>query len=186
MLEGSGLAFDALWVAGLSADRWPPPPAPNPLLPLHWQRERNVPRATAQGELAYARALTSRFAMAAAEVVFSSAAAADDLPLAPSALLLDFPEFTAPPQSVRTWTQAIAASAKLDNVTDNHATAFVAGTTAPGGVGIVTAQSDCVLPSSRAPPDARGGMAIAADRSVGARTRDVVARDHGRILDRDA
>jgi ATP-dependent helicase/nuclease subunit B len=143
ILEGSGLAFDALWVAGLSADRWPPPPAPNPLLPLHWQRERNVPRASAERELAYARALTSRFALAAPEVVFSSAAAADDLPLAPSALLLDFPEATAPPQAMRTWTHAIAASAQLDDIADDHAPPLGADATAPGGVGIVAAQSDC-------------------------------------------
>ena len=54
VLEGAGLDFDALWVAGLSADRWPPAPAPNPLLPLHWQRERNVPRSSAENELAHA------------------------------------------------------------------------------------------------------------------------------------
>jgi hypothetical protein len=37
-LEAAGLPFDALWVAGLAAERWPPAPRPNPLLPLAWQR----------------------------------------------------------------------------------------------------------------------------------------------------
>ena len=46
-------------------------PRPNPLLPLPWQRERNVPRSTAARELAYATALTAQFARAAPEVVFS-------------------------------------------------------------------------------------------------------------------
>ena len=88
VLEGSGLAFDALWVAGLSADRWPPAPAPNPFLPLAWQREHSVARSSAQRELEYARALTGQFASAAPKVVFSSASAEGDRRLAPSALIM--------------------------------------------------------------------------------------------------
>ena len=34
VLEAAGLPLDALWVAGLAAERWPPAPRPNPLLPL--------------------------------------------------------------------------------------------------------------------------------------------------------
>jgi ATP-dependent helicase/nuclease subunit B len=143
MLEGSGLVFDALWVAGLSADRWPPAPAPNPLLPLQWQRACNVPRASVESELAYARKMTSRFAIAAPAVVFSNAALADDLPLAPSALLLDFPKFTAPTNSGRTWTHAIADSKMLEPVADDRGPPLAAGAIAPGGSRIVAAQSDC-------------------------------------------
>ena len=45
----------------MSAEAWPRAPEPNPLLPnSHWQRSRDVPRATAARELAYARALTRR------------------------------------------------------------------------------------------------------------------------------
>ena len=143
MLEGSGLAFDALWVAGLSADRWPPAPAPNPLLPIHWQRERGVPRSSAENGLAYARALTLRYALAAPTVVFSNAAATDDLPRAPSALLLDYPELAPPAHAARTWTHAIADSKAIEEVDDDRAPPLAAGTTAPGGSGIVAAQSDC-------------------------------------------
>ena len=52
----------ALDRAGLSADRWPPAPAPNPLLPFAWQRERNVPRSSAKRELAFAETLTDTLA----------------------------------------------------------------------------------------------------------------------------
>ena len=82
VLEASGITFDAIWVAGLVADRWPPPASPNPLLPIDWQRDRAVPRASAQRELAYAQRLTHDFARAAVEVVFSSAATIDDHPAA--------------------------------------------------------------------------------------------------------
>ena len=87
ILEAAGLPFDALWVAGLSAQRWPPAPQPNPFLPIRWQRERNVPRSSAARELAYARALTADLAQAAPCVVMSAPATTDGEPCAPSALI---------------------------------------------------------------------------------------------------
>lgn len=143
VLEGSGLEFDALWIAGLSADRWPAAPAPNPLLPLAWQRERGVPRSSAESELSYARALTSRFAIAAPEVVFSHAATRDDVPTAPSALVLAYPERLAPVHAARSWIHAIAESARLEAVADDRAPPLAAGSIAPGGSNVVAAQSDC-------------------------------------------
>ena len=78
LLEAVGLPFDALWVTGMAADAWPPAPQPNPLLPLAWQRERDVPRADAARELAYARKLTDRLLRGAPEVVFSWPQRVDD------------------------------------------------------------------------------------------------------------
>ena len=46
LLEAVGLPFDALWVAGMATTRGRAPPRPHPLLPVRWQRERGVPRAT--------------------------------------------------------------------------------------------------------------------------------------------
>jgi probable DNA repair protein len=142
VLEGTGLTFDALWVAGVTADRWPPAPAPNPLLPLAWQRERNVPRASARRELRYAEMLTSGFAQAASEVVFSSAARADDHELSPSALILGYPEVP-PPATTRPRWRAIAESATLETIADDRAPPLAAGSIAPGGSRIVATQSDC-------------------------------------------
>ncbi len=87
ILEAAGLPFDALWVGGLGPERWPPAPQPNPLLPLAWQRSRNVPRATAARELAYARTLIDQFARAAPDVVFSHAGTDEDHRSAPSMLV---------------------------------------------------------------------------------------------------
>jgi probable DNA repair protein len=142
MLEGAGLTFDALWVAGLAAERWPPAPTPNPLLPIDWQRERQLPRASAQRELAYAAALTERFTRAAPEVVFSSAARADDQTLAPSALILGYPEGP-PAVPTATWLQALAHSATLETIADDQAPRPASDIPVPGGSRIVAAQSDC-------------------------------------------
>jgi probable DNA repair protein len=88
-LEAAGLPFDALWVSGLTAERWPPAPMPNPLLPLDWQRRVGAPHASAEHELRYYRALTAQLASAADTVVLSWPASIDDIPQTPSALLLE-------------------------------------------------------------------------------------------------
>ncbi|MDQ2964122.1 MAG: PD-(D/E)XK nuclease family protein [Pseudomonadota bacterium] len=142
VLEGTGLTFDALWVAGLTADRWPPAPVPNPLLPIAWQRERDVPRASAKRELKYAEMLTSRFAVAATEVVFSSAASADDHELSPSPLILEYPEVSLPP-GAQPWWRAVAESATLETIADDRAPPLAAGSSIRGGSRIVAIQSDC-------------------------------------------
>ena len=70
----------------------PPPLSPNPLLPVAWQRDRNVPHSTAAREIAYARALTDQFMRAAPAVVLSHANAKDGHPRSASALIDALPK----------------------------------------------------------------------------------------------
>ena len=142
VLEGSGLEFDALWVTGMTADSWPAAPSPSPFLPRAWQRARQVPHASAEWELERARQLTRRFAIAAPQVVFSSAARVDDHAQSPSALLQDYPRLANPAPEPR-WTAVIADSAALQPVTDERAPPVPSGSRVPGGSGIIGAQSDC-------------------------------------------
>jgi ATP-dependent helicase/nuclease subunit B len=142
LLEASGIAFDALWVVGLAADRWPPAPEPNPMLPIAWQRERQIPRANSSGELAFARALTAGFAAAATEVVFSSASSVDDRSSSPSALITAYPESPLP-TSPPTWPRMIAVNQRLESIADDQAPRLPPGSVAPGGSRIIAAQSDC-------------------------------------------
>lgn len=90
-LEAAGLQFSHLWVMGLSDNQWPPVPAPNPLLPLHLQREHNMPHASATRELEIAQGLTQRYKQSAQYVIFSSAHGDGDNELRPSALIRDIP-----------------------------------------------------------------------------------------------
>ncbi|HEX3633800.1 MAG TPA: PD-(D/E)XK nuclease family protein [Casimicrobiaceae bacterium] len=142
VLEGAGLDFDALWIAGLSADRWPAAPRPNPLLPIAWQRERGLPRASAQRELEFARLLTDRFARAADEVVFSSATGLDDPPLSPSALVLAYPQRPQQP-APETWSASMARSAALESLVDERAPPVPPGSPIRGGARAIQTQSDC-------------------------------------------
>ena len=72
VLEAAGLAFDALWVAGMSDLRWPEPLAPHPLLPAALQRKLGMPRTHSGHELALARRRVDDFSRAAPEVIFSA------------------------------------------------------------------------------------------------------------------
>jgi ATP-dependent helicase/nuclease subunit B len=195
ILEASGMAFDALWVVGLASDRWPPAPEPNPMLPIAWQRERQIPRANSSGELAFARALTTGFAAAATEVVFSSASTVDDRSSSPSALIAGYPEWS-PPALPPTWARMIAANQRLESIADDQAPRFSPGSIAPGGSHIIAAQSDCPfqavarhrldakpwpVPLGSLSPQERGTLAHLAMAAFW-----TAARDHATLLGLDS
>jgi ATP-dependent helicase/nuclease subunit B len=82
--------YDGVWVAGLSADSFPQPVAPDPFLPLSAQIAARWPAATAAGRLEEARALIAAWRTAGAELVLSAAARMQDIELLPSPLLEEF------------------------------------------------------------------------------------------------
>ena len=71
VLESAGLAFDHLWVMGLTDEAWPLHSRPNPFLPIELQRRAGVPEASASSSLALDRRITEGWLGAAPEVVFS-------------------------------------------------------------------------------------------------------------------
>lgn len=89
LLESAGLAFDHLWVSGLTDDAWPIAANPQPLLPVGLQRKAGIPQATPQRSLEVDSSLTAAWREAAGEVVFSSARAEGDRELLVSALVAD-------------------------------------------------------------------------------------------------
>lgn len=97
LLEAAGQQFDLLWVMHMDAQQWPPAPAPNPFLPLAWQRALDMPRACVNKELQLAQQLTQRLAQAAPQVIFSYSQRMGDLPRQPSPLIQAFPLLTVLP-----------------------------------------------------------------------------------------
>lgn len=83
----AGMQFDALWVAGLDADRMPAPVAPDAFIPLELQRTAGIPEATAAGVLQQANAQLKRWASSAATVVLSWPQRDGDVELVCSPLL---------------------------------------------------------------------------------------------------
>lgn len=83
----AGMHFDALWVTGLDADRWPGPASPDALIPLDLQRAGAIPEATAAGMLQQATTQLDRWQRSADRVVLSWAARDGDIELNRSPLL---------------------------------------------------------------------------------------------------
>ncbi|MFO1398962.1 MAG: PD-(D/E)XK nuclease family protein [Burkholderiales bacterium] len=198
LLEAAGLEFDALWVAGLSAEQWPPAASPAPLLPLAWQRERGMPRCDGPRALAYARTLTEVFARAADDVVVSHAVRVDGNECAPSALVAAWPCAAPPPLVPRRAVQIAEVRPTLLRHPDDVAPSLADGTVMHGGVDTVESQSACPFQAfARHRLQARGGDAPGAGlslqergtvlhRTLAAFWEDV--RDHAtlRALDDDA
>ncbi|HSN17863.1 MAG TPA: PD-(D/E)XK nuclease family protein, partial [Gammaproteobacteria bacterium] len=91
LLETAGLAFDHLWVMGLTDDVWPASPRPAPFIPARLQREHGMPHASAALELAFAKRVTGRLLGSASSVVVSTPDGEGDKPLRPSPLLAELP-----------------------------------------------------------------------------------------------
>ncbi|MGH8288112.1 MAG: PD-(D/E)XK nuclease family protein [Steroidobacteraceae bacterium] len=96
--------YDGVWIAGLDADSFPQPVAPDPFLPLAAQIAARWPAATAAGRLAEAKALIAAWRAVGAELVLSAPARADDIELLPSPLLEEWrsaaPAFAKPRTAV--------------------------------------------------------------------------------------
>lgn len=92
ILEADGIAFDNLWVCGMTRDSWPMEASPNPFIPMDIQRQFNLPRSSAQRELAVAKRLTANFQIGGKDnIIFSYPRMADDRNIAPSNLIVHLP-----------------------------------------------------------------------------------------------
>ena len=89
-LEASGAQFDALWISGLTAAKWPPAASPSPLLSRQLQRQKSMPDADPSDTLQYAQTTLSRLLGAADTVVCSYPEDEDDAEQTPTHLLDEF------------------------------------------------------------------------------------------------
>jgi probable DNA repair protein len=67
--DDPGIAFDSLWVAGLTATAWPRPVRIDPFLPIEVQRRLRMPRATAESSLAECEAILAAWRRSGALVL---------------------------------------------------------------------------------------------------------------------
>ena len=159
MLEAGGQQFDALWVLGLTDEAWPRMPNPNPFLPMALQREQRSPRCDAKRELDYALQVTERLAECAQTLVWSYAQHKDDAELLASPLIqirrdafqalqeIHFPAYS--PLNYRSLAEQVFllrdAEQPIEWVLDTKGPQVPEGSKAPGGTGILQAQSQCPL-----------------------------------------
>jgi probable DNA repair protein len=142
----AGMQFDALWVMGLEAERWPPAAQPDPLIPLELQRRACMPEASASGMLTRAKAQLARWQASSDELTLSWPERAGDVELARSPLLnqLTRAEHIASSRSsMRALPNAIFAERPiLETVRDDKAPHLPAGA-ARGGARTIELQSRC-------------------------------------------
>ena len=143
VLEANALEFDRLFVTGLSDEAWPPPPRPNPYLPLALQRTHGVAHATGDWQLEFARRTTSFWLGAAREVRLSWSRREGERALGMSPLLMpiaDAPDAVQHPVLLR---GAIFASRAIEEITDFSAPELPAGIDAKGGAEFFQNQAAC-------------------------------------------
>jgi len=141
-LADPAVPFDALWVAGLTVERFPAPAAPNPFLPPALQREQAMPGASAELALAEAEAALAGWRRSAPRLVLSAPRRDGDATLLRSTLLPPAPEYRPPDVRAGRAAQILAAAA-LEPWTDAGLPAVAAGVALGGGVRVLELQSEC-------------------------------------------
>lgn len=142
LLEAAGMQFDQLWVMGLHEETWPSPARANPFIPIKLQRQENMPHASAERELEYARRITSRLAASANKVIFSSPLSEAGRELRPSPLLKEYAVQKLEQPSDINYAASIFDSSKIEHFHDERAPE-VKEAQASGGTGLFKDQAAC-------------------------------------------
>ena len=143
VLEAAGMAFDHLWVAGLTDEAWPPAPNPNPFIPLRLQRAAGLPNATPAAALEFARRLAEGWRTGAGELVLSHPRCEGDRDLAPSPLIAPLPATDLAVPGYGSWRDAIHRAAVIERLVDATAPVLDASAGIRGGASLLKDQAAC-------------------------------------------
>ena len=161
-----GMRFDAVWICGLDATRWPAPASPDPFLPRDWQARQQVPAATAEIAAADARRTLCSLTHGAPVAICSVPRFEDQAPLLPSALVTGLPtleELPLWPGEGATRAQ-FAQRPRLERLVDATLPGFAAHQVAKGGARLLELQAACPF---RAAIELRLGGGALEDAAVG-------------------
>jgi probable DNA repair protein len=139
--------YDGIWVAGLDAAQWPPPPRPDVFIPFGLQVRAAIPAATAAGQTTLARASLAAWRSCATTFTCSWARLEGDVHRTPSPLLARSggqaanatPAVTIP---------ALATVTRLESselFEDEQGIAIGAGHAVAGGVRPLQLQAECAF-----------------------------------------
>ena len=139
-LEASGAQFDAIWISGLTAAKWPPPGNPTPLVSRRLQREKGMPDAEPSDTLAYARRLLLRMGCSAPDVVCSYSLIEDDAQQTPSDLVQELAPRVEVSQSDPGWHAAHLLPISGTKTVMEVAPGIASGERIAGGAGTIQRQ----------------------------------------------
>ena len=146
LLEAAGMLFDHLWVMQMDNLNWPLPLDPNPLIPVRRHIELQMPGASVDGELQFARAMTQRLAGSAGQVVFSHSRYRGDVELRPSPLIEEYAYVSAEQLSLIDtvdYYQELWRTAAIVSEPDTHGPAITNLAAIRGGTQILKDQAAC-------------------------------------------
>ena len=147
----AAMAFDRVWMLGLSEESWPPRPHPNPFIPVPLQKQYGIPDADASTTLEQTRGLQEALVRSAEHIILSHARLDEDRPLLASPLLQGLMHVSqpwspdspgAPDQDSRMDTTAIFNGGRLETIEDSQAPP-VTGHYSTGGAALFRDQSQC-------------------------------------------
>lgn len=176
------LHYDGIWVAGLSAAQWPPPPQPDPFLPLSVQRAAGLSGASPAGQLALAQRRLATWRERGRTLALSYPCLDDDVELQPCTLVQwpqgesgagRVPPAAAVPDPL---VVALRASARLEPRPPEGALPWPAEHTLPQGTRALELQSACPF---RAAAELRLGAAPLPEPQPG-----LDLRERGKLLHR--
>jgi len=138
------VAYDGIWVAGLTSEGWPAPTRADPFVPLPAQHAVAYPPASPRGRLEQARRAMACWARAAGELVCSWSCSDGDVPLQPSGLLAAGAAAGATTTNVvDELVVALRASGARERRPRDGAPPWPAGVPLVGGTRILELQSAC-------------------------------------------
>ncbi len=140
--EDPGVAFDSLWVAGLTSTAWPRPVRIDPFLPIDAQRRLSMPFATAQACLHEAAGIVGAWRARAGALVLSSPRREDDTDVDASPLVPEELPWLAPPTERPSRASLQHRFAALAPVGEDPAPAL-ADVRASGGARVLELQAAC-------------------------------------------
>lgn len=133
--------YDGIWICGLTAERWPPPAAPNPFIPPELLRRAGVDLHLPAGQLRLAGQRMRQWQQRTGALIFSHARLHDDLPLEPSPLLtVVVAEARSEVRLADLWR---SGGVTLQAYGKQPALPWPAGQMARGGAGVLVSQADC-------------------------------------------
>ncbi len=140
-LDDPIVRYDGIWIAGLTADAWPAPMRPDPLIPWALQRAVALPQASPEGALRAAEDAMRRWRQATDQLVFSFASSDGDLPRHASPLLPDNLGAAAEGFELESWLAAHAPQLELWR--DPGGPAWPTGQSHGGGTWLLESQALC-------------------------------------------
>jgi len=140
--EEPGVAFNSLWVAGLTATAWPRPVRIDPFLPIEAQRRLRMPRATADSSVAECEAIMSAWSAQAGELVLSWPQREDDTDIDASPLVPQELAELPPLEAFVPRAALLCGAATLETAPDDRAPAL-GECRAAGGTRMLELQARC-------------------------------------------